>query len=125
MKNLKKHYKIKATPPEVYAALTNPFSIELWTGEKAVMSTKSGDEFSLYNGDITGKNLQFEPDTKIVQEWYFGDQEEPSVVTITLSPEKYFTNIELLHTNIPDEAFEEIDEGWDDAYFAPLKEFFE
>jgi len=125
MKNLKKHYKIKATPPEVYAALTNPFSIELWTGEKAVMTTNAGDEFSLYNGDITGRNLQFEPDTKIVQEWYFGDQKELSVVTITLSPEKYFTNIELLHTNIPDESFEEINEGWDDAYFAPLKEFFE
>ena len=125
MKNLKKHYKIKATPSEVYAALTNPFSIELWTGEKAVMSTKAGEEFSLYSGDIAGRNLQFEPDTKIVQEWYFGDQEEPSVVTITLSPEKYFTNIELLHTNIPDETFEEINEGWDDAYFAPLKEFFE
>ncbi|MEX0983143.1 MAG: SRPBCC domain-containing protein [Bacteroidales bacterium] len=125
MKNLKKHYKIKATPPEVYAALTNPFSIELWTGEKAVMSTNAGDEFSLYNGDITGRNLQFEPDTKIIQEWYFGDQKEPSVVTITLSPDKYLTNIELLHTNIPDEAFEEINEGWDDSYFTPLKEFFE
>ncbi len=125
MKNLKKHYKIKATPPEVYAALTNPFSIELWTGEKAVMSINAGDEFSLYNGDITGRNLQFEPDTKIVQEWYFGDQKEPSVVTITLSPEKYFTNIELLHTNIPDEAFEDINQGWDKSYFASLKEFFE
>ena len=125
MKNLKKHHKIKATPPEVYAALTNPFSIELWTGERAVMSTKAGDEFSLYNGDISGRNLQFEPDTKIVQEWYFGDQKEPSVVTITLSPDKYFTNIELLHTNIPSEAFGEINKGWDDSYFVPLKEFFE
>lgn len=125
MKNLKKYYKIKATPPEVYAALTNPFSIELWTGEKAKMSTKAGEEFSLFSGDIAGRNLQFEPDRKIIQEWYFGDQEEPSVVTITLSPEKYLTKIELLHTNIPDEAFDDIQEGWDASYFNQLKEFFE
>ncbi|MCF8345569.1 MAG: SRPBCC domain-containing protein [Bacteroidales bacterium] len=125
MKNLKKYYKIKATPAEVYAAITNPFSIELWTGEKAVMSTTAGEEFSMYSGDITGRNLQFEPDTKVVQEWYFGEQKAPSVVTIALVPEKYFTKIELLHTNIPDEAFEDITDGWDASYFGALKEFFE
>jgi activator of HSP90 ATPase len=125
MKNLKKFYKIKATPPEVYAALTNPFSIELWTGEDAVMSTRAGEEFSLFSGDITGRNLQFEPDSKLIQEWYFGEQPEPSVVTITLTPDNYFTKIELLHTNIPDEAFEDIAEGWDESYFGALKEFFE
>jgi len=125
MKDLKKYYKIKATPAEVYAALTNPFSIELWTGEKAVMSTTAGEEFSLFGGDIVGRNLQFETDSKIIQEWYFGDQETPSIVTITLSPEKYLTKIELLHTNIPDEAYEDINLGWDDSYFGSLKEFFD
>ncbi|MCF8224704.1 MAG: SRPBCC domain-containing protein [Bacteroidales bacterium] len=125
MKNLKKHYKIKATPPEVYAAITNPFSIEIWTGEEAVMSTRAGEEFSLFSGDIAGRNLQFEPDRKIIQEWYFGDQKEPSIVTITLEPDKYFTKIEILHTNIPDDAFDDILNGWDESYFRGLKEFFE
>lgn len=125
MKNLKKHYRIKAGPSEVFAAMTNPFSIELWTGEEAVMSTVAGEEFSLYGGDISGRNLQFEQDRKIVQEWYFGDQKEPSIVTLSLTPDKYYTRIELLHTNIPDEAFEDMNQGWDDSYFAALKEFFE
>ncbi len=125
MKNLKKYYKIKATPTEVYAAITNPLSLELWTGEEAVMTNTEGDEFSLFGGDITGRNLQFEPDRKLIQEWYFGDQKEPSVVTITLIPDKYFTKAELLHTNIPDEAFDDINQGWDETYFGSLKEFFE
>lgn len=125
MKNLKKYYKIKASPSEVYAALTNPSSIEIWTGEKAEMSTNAGDNFSLFSGDITGKNLQFETDKRLIQQWDFGDQQEPSIVTITLHPEKHKTSIELLHTNIPDEAFEDINSGWDESYFSPLKEFFE
>ena len=125
MKDLKKYYRIKASPEEVYAALTNPFSIELWTGEKAEMSTVPGEEFSLYSGDISGKNLQFEPGRKIIQEWFFGDQEQPSVVTITLQEAGYHTKISLHHTNIPDEAFEDMDEGWDTSYFGALKEFFE
>ncbi len=124
MKNLKKYYKIKATTEEVYNALTIPFSLELWTGEKAEMSTTAGEEFSLFNGDISGRNLQFEKDAKIIQEWYFGDQKEPSIVTITLSPEGSFTKVELLHTNIPDDAFDDIKDGWDESYFGALKEFF-
>ena len=125
MKNLKKHFKIKATPEEVYRALTIPFSIELWTGSKAVMNTEAGSEFSLFDGDIAGRNLQFEENRKIIQEWYFGEQEEPSIVTITLEPSGHFTKIELLHTNIPDEAFEDMLEGWDNSYFGALKSFFQ
>ena len=125
MKNLKKFYKIKASTEEVYNALTIPFSIELWTGEKAEMSTKAGDEFSLFGGDISGRNLQFEENRKLIQEWYFGEQEEPSIVTITLSEDRSYTKIELLHTNIPDEAFEDMINGWDESYFGALKEFFE
>ena len=125
MKDLKKHFKIKAKPEEVYAALTIPFSIELWTGSKAEMSTEAGSEFSLFDGDIAGRNLQFEENRKIIQEWYFGEQQEPSIVTITLHPQGHFTNVELLHTNIPDEAFDNMKEGWEDSYFGSLKSFFQ
>ncbi len=124
MKNIKKFYTVKASPEEVYNALTIPLSIELWTGEKAEMSTTAGEEFSLFNGDISGRNLQFEKDKKVIQEWYFGDQEEPSIVTITLAPDRNFTKVELLHTNIPDEAFDDIIHGWDESYFGALKDFF-
>jgi len=125
MKDLKKYYRIKASPEEVYNALTIPFSIELWTGEKAEMTTVAGEEFTLFSGDISGRNLQFEKNSKIIQEWYFGEQKEPSIVTITLREDKRYTNIELLHTNIPDEAYDDIRDGWDDSYFGALKEFFE
>ena len=76
MKDFKKYYIVPAPPEEIYIALTNPLTLELWTGEPAEMSTEPGSEFSLWNGDIAGKNLEFEENKKIVQEWYFGDQEE-------------------------------------------------
>ena len=125
MKDLHRHYKIKGSPAEVYTALTNPFSIALWTGFDAVMKEEPGTEFSLFEGDIEGKNLAFEKDRRIVQEWYFGEQKQESIVTITLKPERYYTRIELHHSNIPDEAFEDISYGWDHYYFGGLKEFFE
>lgn len=125
MKELQRYYRIKASPGDIYAALVNPFSIALWTGSDAVMKEEKGSEFSLFGGDITGKNLQFHKDHKIVQEWYFGEQEEKSIVTITLRQDRHFTKIELHHSNIPDEAFDDMSHGWDVYYFGGLKEFFE
>jgi activator of HSP90 ATPase len=125
MKDFKKYYLVNATPEEVYAALTNPATIQLWSGDPATMSTEPGSEFSLWEGNIEGKNLEFEKDKKIVQQWYFGEQEEPSVVTIKLHADKNRTSVELRHTNIPDEAFSEITEGWDDIYFGSLTDFYE
>lgn len=125
MQELRRYYRIKGAPQDIYAALTNPFSITLWTGGQARMKEESGTEFSLFDGDIVGMNLEFEKDSKIVQEWYFGQQEEKSIVTITLRPDRHYTKIELHHTNIPDDAFEDMAYGWDTYYFGGLKEFFE
>ena len=125
MKDYKKYFVIPATPDEVYLALTLPATLQLWTGEEAEMSTEPGSEFSLWERSIVGKNLEFETGKKIVQQWYFGDQEEPSIVTIKLHPHKQGTSAELLHTNIPDEAYDEMVEGWNQNYFGLLISFYE
>ncbi|HEX5027083.1 MAG TPA: SRPBCC family protein [Agriterribacter sp.] len=125
MKDFKKYYLIPAPPDEVYNALTNPLAIRLWTGEAVSMSTEPGSAFSLWDGSIEGRNLEFVPDKKIVQQWYFGDQEEPSIVTIKLHPHEAGSSVELKHSNIPDEAFDDMTEGWNNAYFGSLREFFE
>jgi len=124
MKDFKKYYIIPAQPEELYLALTLPATIQLWTGEEAEMSTEPGSEFSLWEGSIVGKNISFEEGKKIVQQWYFGDQDEESIVTIKLHPHKQGTSAELVHTNIPDEAYEEMVQGWNDNYFGLLIRFY-
>jgi len=125
MKNLKRYYTLHAEPGDVYNALTNQKMIEIWTGENAIMTAEPNSEFSLWDGSISGVNLEFEPGKKIVQQWFFGEEEkEASIVTIKLHPDKKGTSVELLHTNIPDEAFENISDGWDEDYFGALRELF-
>ena len=124
MKDFKKYYVLPVPPEEVYLALTNPLTIELWSGEKAEMSTEPGTEFSLWDGSIVGKNLEFESGKKIVQQWYFGDQHEPSIVTIKLHADPRGTSVELKHSNIPDQDYEDIVDGWNDVYFASLRDFY-
>lgn len=124
MKDYKNYFILAAPPEDVYKALTNPATIRLWSGEPAIMSTEPGSEFSLWDDSIAGRNIEFEDDRKVVQEWYFGEQEVPSIVTIILHPHKKGTSVELKHTNIPDEAYDDIVEGWNDAYFGSLIDFY-
>jgi len=124
MKDLKRYYSIPAEPKDIYNALTNKKMLEIWTGENAVMEPEANTEFSLWGGSISGINLEFEENRKMVQQWFFGEQKEPSIVTIVLHPDKKGTSVELRHTNIPDEAFENISDGWDEDYFGALRELF-
>jgi len=125
MKDFKKYYIVSTTPDMLYLALTNPTIIQLWSGDEAVMEATPNTEFSLWSGDICGKNLEFESNKKIVQEWYFGEQEQPSIVTILLHEHKQGTSVELRQTNIPDEDYDDIVEGWNGQYFGALQDFYE
>jgi len=125
MKEYRKYFTIPAPPEDVYKALTNPVTLQLWTGEKAEMSTEPGSEFSLWDGSISGRNISFEENKKIVQQWYFGDQPEESIVTITLHFQKPGTSAELQHTNIPDEEYDDFVDGWNSSYFGALREFYQ
>jgi activator of HSP90 ATPase len=125
MKDFKKYCIISAPPEEVYLALTLEATIQLWTGDKVEMKAEPGTEFSLWDGSIVGKNLEFEPGKKIVQQWYFGEQAEESIVTIKLHPHTQGTSLELRHTNIPDDDYDEITDGWDTVYLGSLQDFYE
>jgi len=124
MKTYKKYYIIPEIPEIVYQALTTETTLKLWTGFEAEMQEKPDTEFSLWDGSICGKNISFEKNKKIVQEWFFGEQEEKSIVTLKLHEHKKGTSVELNHTNIPSEDFEAICEGWDETYFADLIDFY-
>lgn len=117
--------EIIADPEEVFAALANPFQIELWSGYPADMKPEAGYVFSLWEGDITGVNLEVVPNKRLVQEWFFGEQDEQSIVRITLKKAGGRTLLDLNHTNIPEDVYEEITEGWRDYYLGSVKSMLE
>lgn len=126
MKSFKKYYQIPAPPEEVYWALTKAQSIQLWTGAEVEFTEEPDTEFSFWDGDIVGKNLEFDYGKKIVQEWYFGeDNNEPSIVTIKLHADKKGTSLEFLQTNIPEADYDDFTAGLDEYYLGGLTDFFD
>lgn len=125
MKDFKYYLSIDADPEDVYACLTNPFTIELWSDMPAKIEAVPGAEFEILDGGIVGKMLEVESNKKVVQQWYFGDQKEPSIVTILIRPDRSKVSVEVKHTNIPDQDFKDITEGWKKYYLGRIKEFLE
>jgi len=123
MKTLHQYFSLNASPADVYNALTNKTMLEIWTGEPVVFEPIPESEFSLWDGAIAGRNLVFVPNRSIKQIWYFDEVE--SEVELILHPGKASsTSVELRQNNIPDEAFENIKEGWSQDYFGALAELF-
>jgi len=125
MAGFKKYILLPASPEEVYLALTKAQSIRLWTGAEVDFTDEAGTEFSFWDGDIVGRNMEFEYGKKIVQQWYFGDENEPSTVTIKLHRDKKGTSLEFHQTNIPEEDFQDFTAGIQEYYLGGLADFFE
>ena len=89
------------------------------------MDDNVGTNFSLWGGEIYGKNIEVVKHKKLVQEWYSGKWTAPSIVTFALMAKRDTTEVVLLHTNIPDSEYKDIEEGWKFYYLIPLKEYIE
>lgn len=126
MKEYKTRKVFSALPEEVFDALTKPFAIELWTGCSAKFELRKGAEFEMWDGDICGEVVDFEVNKSLSEEWYFGDQEERSIAAFKFFPKgKEKTTVYLEHTNIPDDAYDDIVDGWENTFFASLQHFLE
>jgi activator of HSP90 ATPase len=125
MKTFKRYFIIKAPPDQVYLALTTEATFQLWSGDKAELIAEPNAEFSLWDGSIVGKMVSLEPGKKIVQQWYFGDQPEASIVTMKLHDHPKGTSLEIEHINIPDLDYDDIIDGWVNVYIKSLQEFYD
>lgn len=130
MATITKEYFIAVPPRMVWDALTDLEQINAWgAGPNAVMELSEGGAFSFWDGDIHGKNLEIEPETRLVQEWYTNGHDYPTEVTVTVEPGEHEgeegTKLSVIQTGVAEEDVEEFDRGWDEWYAGPLKEFCE
>jgi activator of HSP90 ATPase len=125
MKTIQKSCVITAPVEFVWKAFVDPHEIDAWGGGPAVMDDNEGTAFSLWGGDIYGKNIEVVINKKLVQEWYGGDWAEASRVTFTFASEGNKTQVELLQENVPDSEAKDIDSGWDDYYIGQIKAYLE
>lgn len=122
MNSIKQVYVIAAPPEDVWQALTDPELITEWSGAGAEFPLERDAEYSLWDGDIRGRIIEFAPNERLVQTWEPESwTRKDSVVTFTLVPLGDGTQVELVHQNVEDWDYEDTSAGWDAFYLGALK----
>ncbi len=117
---------INAPAKSIYNAWLSSEGHAAMTGGAANITDQPGDEFTAWDGYISGKNLELTPHSRILQSWRtteFQDHEEDSVLEIILKETNDQTELTLIHTNLPAHG-EQYKKGWNDHYFQPMKTYF-
>jgi activator of HSP90 ATPase len=126
-RTIRQSVTFKVSPHDVYEAIMDAKKHAEFTGSLVKMSRSIGGKFSIYDGDIEGKNLELIPDQKIVQSWRYSDWPEGhySKATFSLKEISEGTRLTFTQTGVPEQFYEDIRQGWLDYYWGPMKELFE
>jgi activator of HSP90 ATPase len=115
--------RVKARPEKIYAALTNGDEFTRITGAPADIAAVEGGAFSLFGGQITGRNIELTANEALVQAWRAGPWPKGvySIVRITLERSGEETKMTLDQSGFPDGAAQHLEGGWHQMYWQPLR----
>jgi activator of HSP90 ATPase len=127
MRTIRQTVYFKATPNEIYETLMDSQKHAELAGAEARISKKVGGKFSIYDGEIEGVNLELVPDKRIVQSWRYSDWPEGhySKATFLLEENQGGTKLTFTQSEVPEDKYEDVSQGWHDYYWQPMKDLLE
>ena len=114
-----------AKPEQLYEALLDQVQHASFTGGPAEISRDIGGAFSCHGGQIVGRNIELDPNKRIVQAWRVTAWPEGvySVVKFEIEPVGTGTRLTLDHTGVPGDGRDAVADGWKSRYWEPLTDY--
>ena len=114
-----------AKPEQLYEALLDQTQHAAFTGGPADISRDVGGAFSCHGGQIVGRNIELDPNKRIVQAWRVAAWPEGvySMVKFELEPDDAGTRLTLDHTGVPADGRDAVADGWRARYWKPLADY--
>jgi activator of HSP90 ATPase len=113
---------IAASPDAIYTILTHAADFSAMTGGMAAsIAPEAGGAFSLFDGYISGRNIELIPGKRLVQAWRAANWPEGqySIIRFELTPNGAGATLVFDQIGHPDA--EHLTSGWSDRYWAPMK----
>lgn len=113
---------VPSTPEAIYKAWLSGPEHGKMTGSTATYNDADGT-FTAWEGYISGKTLEQQPFSRIVQSWRtteFLESDPDSNLEILLEPQGDGTMVTLRQSNIPDGQGDAYRAGWEEHYFEPM-----
>ncbi|KAD4888735.1 hypothetical protein E3N88_20808 [Mikania micrantha] len=102
-----------------------------FTQSNAKISKEIGGDISIFDGSVTGTNMELQEGKLIVQKWRFGDWPDGLYSTVRLvleEPKPGVTVVKLTQTDVPEEdrygnstVVENTERGWRDLIFHKIR----
>jgi activator of HSP90 ATPase len=124
-KTIRQSVTINTTAHDLYEILMDSKKhTQLTGGSVAKVSRKEGGAFSVWDGYATGVSLTLVPDSLIVQSWRASNWPEGhfSRVTFSFKETNGKTRLTFRQSNVPEDEYDSISQGWRDYYWDPMKE---
>jgi activator of HSP90 ATPase len=115
---------IPATPSAVFDTLMSSEKFaEMTGGRSADISKAEGGAFKMFGGDISGRNIELVPGTRVVQAWRSGAWPAGvySLVSFVLSSDGKDTKLVFDQVGYPADAHDMLDGGWSQMYWEPMR----
>ncbi|XP_027351846.1 activator of 90 kDa heat shock protein ATPase homolog isoform X2 [Abrus precatorius] len=119
---------------DLYEILLDENRWKGFTQSNARISKEVGGDFSIFDGSVTGTNLELQEAKLIVQRWRFGSWNDGVQSTVRLvfeEPESGVTVVKLTHSDVPEEdrygnatVVENTERGWRDLIFQRIRAVF-
>jgi activator of HSP90 ATPase len=116
-----------ATAEQVCSAWLDSAQHSAFTGSPAVIARDGEQQFTAWDGYISGRTLEVEPPNRILQTWRtteFPAGSPDSRLEILLKDVDEGVHLALIHTGIPSGQGENYRQGWEDYYFKPMRAYF-
>jgi uncharacterized protein YndB with AHSA1/START domain len=113
---------VPASAEAIYKAWLSASEHGQMTGSPATYND-ADDTFTAWEGYISGKTLEKQPFSRIVQAWRtteFLETDPDSTLEILLDPQGDGTMVTLRQSNIPIGQADGYRSGWEEHYFAPM-----
>ncbi|XWS59271.1 hypothetical protein CRYUN_Cryun08bG0107100 [Craigia yunnanensis] len=126
--------KFNCRAKDMYEILMDENRWKGFTQSYARISKEVGGQICIFDGSVTGSNLELQEGKLIVQRWIFGSWPDGIDSTVRLvfdEPEPGVTVIKLIHTGVPEEdrygnatVVENTERGWRDLIFNKIRAVF-
>jgi activator of HSP90 ATPase len=98
-------------------------------GSAVEIENFEGGYFNFFDGYISGRNIELIFGKKIVQQMHFLEDGWPndhySVCTFLMESINNETKLTFTQTGIPEHKVADLEKGWSDYYWEPMKDFLE
>jgi activator of HSP90 ATPase len=124
--SIQQHVKLDASPAQVYQVLADSSALSALSGKSGQPGRTAGAEFSAFDGNVVGRQIELVPGERLIQAWRFPVWEPGaySIVRFTLTAEDGGTLLSLEQHGVPADWQEHVNTNWPTFYLRPLADHF-